>query len=387
MSVRPPRCFLPTLLLALFASLQLAAAPALSVQDAVNGTLQSTLKLAHSFVVPAPLVIDHTMTLEGGSGVALSLKSAGNDAAQAKGDVIDVTGGDVTIQDLNITGGRGSGLRVTGSARVKLVRCSFNQNAGGGAVFLDNCVVDASECIAMQNLDFGYLAAGAARVTLNKCGAVLQSKGAGQAEPHGIDVLDRARATLVDCVCMQNSVGVAVCNRARLDATGLSCKDQTNSGLVVIGDGRARVRNSQFKRNQHDGVSVMGEAQADLDGCTAEQNAGQGVVFAAKARGGVKGCKFVKNSIGLNLSTDREVALSDDEFSMNAKTGLVCAGDGPCASPVATLPTTNSACWSTASDGSTCATASTRSTRWARSSTDAPRAGSTAASSPTTAAA
>lgn len=100
------------------------------------------------------LVIDKPITLRGAGAENTVLDGWG------KGPVlsIDAIGGDVRIEELAISGGRGSmggGVSVDNGARVHLVGCMLQKNAArtgrGGAVAVDRGFVRLHECTVVDN--------------------------------------------------------------------------------------------------------------------------------------------------------------------------------------------------------------------------------------------
>jgi len=315
----------------------------------------ATVRLdAGTFRLPAPFALSRPVTLAGAGAdrtvlettspdIGLEVYSDGRvtlrdltvrNAAAGPADVVRVTGGELALDAVTVTGGRssklvngirktaGAGVTVRSGASAVVTGGTIGRNAGSGLKFVGSGGGSATGTTFHHNGGGGVVAHTTGSVTVVRCTC--------RSNQTGVH-LERLGSCLVDeTVCEANKTsGIAVCKGAAPTVTGTVCSGNRGHGVLVTdaspaleqltatgnagcgvlfeGSAAGVARKTTARGNGGDGVRVTGTGPLKLEQTEATKNDGYGMVVtdpAAAVDLGLKGSTLNGNVAG-NVSDVR----------------------------------------------------------------------------------
>ncbi len=210
------------------------------------------------------------LTLSGESGVVIV-------AANGLSEAIKISGGEVSLSSLAITGGS-RGITAAGSAALRLRDVLVTANAGDGVRATNVMDVGISQCTFFENGLTAVRVQTADSLTVSGC--TFEANG-----ERGVRVADVKSVSVSHCHFLNNNDdGIKAVTTLALDRTqaSISVSDTTISGcgddgidLEAIGD--IRLTNLTIDDNTDDGVAIDNAVSVSVVGGTYSYNPGDGL--------------------------------------------------------------------------------------------------------------
>ncbi|CAG9463302.1 unnamed protein product [Pedinophyceae sp. YPF-701] len=203
------------------------------------------------------------------------------------------------LEDVVIAGSAGDCVRIDGAADVRLKGCTISHAKTAGVRALSGAQVDVEDCAVKDCWEAGVAARGAG-TRVKMAGTVVEG-----AVKVGVAVCDRAEMEAVGGRVVKNGVGIAV---------------GTNGGMTAT--------NVHVLENRTAGVMAADVGKVTLSGCTCSGNVqGQGIVAEGKSTVLADGVSCSGNRIGVKAGGGSTVEVTKGEV-LNNTSGMSCTGNG-----------------------------------------------------------
>ena len=313
----------------------IAATDTINFSPTLFGTPQTiTLKSENG-----PLVLNdgHPLTINGPTADTVTV--SGGDVVE----VIDITGGTVSISHLAIAhGSSANGGGISNDGTLTLTNCTLDHdkadNAGGG-------LLDLGGTATLINCTFNHDSAGSigggvfAFGTLTVTNSNLSNDSAG-ALGGGIYIHVRSTGTLTNCTLSNDSAGedgggIFVNDQSRATLTNCTLSNDSaangGGGLCTDGTGAAVLSNCTVSNDsaaQGGGICVVPGSTVTLTNCTLDNDSDSGLLNEGTAT--VTACTFSNDSAlqGGGMENEGPATLTNCTFSNDSATSTVSGGGG-----------------------------------------------------------
>lgn len=251
------------------------------------------------------------------------------------------------VEDTAVTGVDGTGVVLSGTARLDAVRLRLERTTGSGVrlrgrsrLRLNDSVLSGSGRAGLLLEDDTEATAGELRI---------ESSGAA-----GVHLTGSARAELSDCrIRGAAASGLVVQDSARLSASGCSVADAGANGLLVTGAAQAvlaecridrsafsavhladtavgRLADCRVRGGAEHGVHATGEARVELTDCGISDVAMTGVSVLERAAATLTGCRVSGTAAGIGIGSPAGSRIADSAVTGTKEIGIQVA-KGACA--------------------------------------------------------
>jgi F-box protein 11 len=252
---------------------------------------------------------------------------------------VDIPGGELTLEDCDISSDSLSCVAVHGSyANPLLRRCRIHDGADSGIYFFDNARGRIEECDIYRNVNVGAAITGGANPTIIKCriyegkngGVVVWQNGAAgliedcvifghrlanvgiseYANPTfrrceiygsrdtGVFVHENGYGKLEECDIYSNEdAEVAISTGGNPVLRDCIIRNGNSSGIFIRDKGRALIENCNVYNNRDAGVSINGESVVAVRKCNINRNGTVAVRIKGKSAASVENCDLRGNRI------------------------------------------------------------------------------------------
>jgi serine/threonine-protein kinase len=208
------------------------------------------------------------------------------------GPCIDVSQGELTVEDCDINAAQGDGVFVHNPlSRATLRHCLIGSTGRGvlietrASVTLEDCEVAETGGTAIEN-GGNFQGNEGGTLVLSRC-KIRDSR------QYGIQVGQKGKVTAQHCdIRGQVSVGIYLVSGGQGDFRNCQVHHGTGAGLYIGSGGQAVFRNCQVHHGASAGVLVRGLSQTTLIGCEIYANSQAGVDISYGARPLLQRCKI-----------------------------------------------------------------------------------------------
>ncbi|GII42033.1 right-handed parallel beta-helix repeat-containing protein [Planotetraspora phitsanulokensis] len=188
------------------------------------------------------------------------------------------------IEDTVVAAVDGTGLVLSGTARLDAVRLRLDGVSGSGIRLRGRARLRLDDSVVHHAGRSGLLLEDGSRVSADDT----RIDAAGEA---GVHVTGSARADLVNCRITQTGAsGLVVRDEGALVARGCTVVNATANGLLVTGTARAEMTDCRLDRSGYSAVHLGGSATAALSDCRVRDGAEHGVHLTGAARAELTDC-------------------------------------------------------------------------------------------------
>lgn len=251
-------------------------------------------------------------------------------------------------------------LRILGSARASLEKCTLQSNAVGLCCG-DEGKVEVAECLFEEHVEVGLRAEGEARLSAHEshfrgnavglnvrgealvkvfenlfeasaaCAVRVEGAGCGRvsdnviraAAQDGVCVLEQAQPELVrNHITRSRGVGVRYGGQAGGFARD-NLLEHNGSGVVVAQEAAPLLRDNRLWSNEHHGALVKGRAQATLRGNHCLNNHRHGLLFRHTAGGDVVDNLIEGGAVGVRVSDESSPTLRGNRCLRHHQVGFL----------------------------------------------------------------
>lgn len=229
------------------------------------------------------------------------------------------TGGQVTLQAMQVGPGPGTGLRLRARAQASLEDSTLSGAAGAAELGRDSRG-QFTRCRLVDSRYAGLLALEQSQATLEAC----ELAGNGCAGAH---VLAGANVALRQCQLSGNEgFGLSVMDRGLATLEGCQVRANGGSGLLIHRGATVQARGTTFAEGRSLGIDCADGGQGVLDGCEIVGNAGVGVQVESGGSLLLARCTLRDGrDSGLLLLEDSQVTLEECVVHRNARGGILLA--------------------------------------------------------------
>ncbi|MDX3076799.1 right-handed parallel beta-helix repeat-containing protein [Streptomyces sp. MI02-7b] len=182
------------------------------------------------------------------------------------------------VEDTTVTGVDGTGVVLSGSARLDAVRLRLGRTTGSGIRLRGHARLRLADSTLTGTGRAGLLLEDGSEATAGELR--IESPGAA-----GVHLTGSARAELTDCrIRGAASVGLAVQDKAQLKATGCAVADAGANGVLISGVATVRLADCRIDGSAFSAVHASGTATGHLADCLVRGGAEHGVHAAGEAR-------------------------------------------------------------------------------------------------------
>ncbi|MGW1725713.1 right-handed parallel beta-helix repeat-containing protein [Streptomyces sp. NPDC002306] len=242
------------------------------------------------------------VTVESGAGLVLEECTIESGRVQARGPDDEESGTTaVVLRRCRLEGARLAGLHLAGAVRAELEDTSVTGVDGTGVVLSGTARLDAVRLRLDRTTGSGMRLRGRSRLRLTdsvltgsgRAGLLLEDTteaSAGEVRIEtpgaaGVHLTGSARAQLTDCrIRAAAASGLVVQEDARLNASGCAVADAGANGLLVTGAGQAELADCRIDRSTFSAVHLAGTAVGRLADCRVRGGAEHGVHATGEAR-------------------------------------------------------------------------------------------------------
>ncbi|MEV4614903.1 right-handed parallel beta-helix repeat-containing protein [Kitasatospora sp. NPDC049258] len=248
-------------------------------------------------------------------------------------------GARVRAEDTVIAAVDGTGVVLSGTARLDAVRLRLESTAGSGIRLRGRARLRLSDCLLLRPGRAGLLLEDGAQVSADT--TRVDESGAA-----GVHLTGSARADLVDCrIGRATASALVVQDEARLTARGCTVSDPAANGLLLTGSARAELTDCRLERCAFSAIHLSGRAEGSFTDCRVRGGAEHGVHLAGEARAALTdcgigevtmagvavteqaaltalGCRIAGADIGITVASPRGSRIEHCTVSAAVRTGL-----------------------------------------------------------------
>lgn len=253
------------------------------------------------------------------AGVTLRGAARGGEAFFA----VDVTRGDLLLEDCDISSDTLSCVAVHGPDAAPLIRrCLIHDGADSGLYFFDGAKGTVEDCEVYGNANVGVAITGGAGPVVRR------SKIYGGANA-GIVAWQDATGLVEECEIYGNRLaGLGVSEGAKLTARACRFREGENSGVFVHREGEAVLEDCELYGHREAEAAVTTRGRLLLNGCRLHHGRDSGVFILEGGQALLQACVVAGNAgAGVSVGADSVLAVLASRINENARSAVeVSAG-------------------------------------------------------------
>ncbi|HEX8354735.1 MAG TPA: right-handed parallel beta-helix repeat-containing protein [Pyrinomonadaceae bacterium] len=250
---------------------------------------------------------------DGARVAGLTLRGAA--AGEAAFFAVDVAGGELLLEDCDVTSDTLSCVAVHGPEAAPLIRrCRIHDGADSGLFFFDGASGAVEDCEVAGHANVGVAVTGQASPSVRRS----RIHGGGNA---GLVVWQGATALVEECEIYGNRLaGVGVSDGAKLTARACRIREGGNSGVFVHGEGEAVLEGCELYGHREPEAAVTTGGRLFLNGCRVRSGHDTGVFVREGGQALLQACEVDGNAgAGASVGTGSVLAVLASRINGNAR--------------------------------------------------------------------